>query len=1284
MRKTIFILLLISFQYSFAQTNNNKVVIEWADKGYYITENQKINIPTFQADTYIYNEVKNEIFFTQKMQVNVPVDEKSLVISDIVFETISKDKLGSLNITTIPSNINASIHNFSARDDNYGALTFSPIISEGGYYKRVKSLTYAFGNNNNNNRNSIATSTNALVNSVLKSGQWRRFYVEKSGVYKVSKSFLSDLGLNVNVDPRTIKIYGNGGRMIPLSNAIPYPNDLAENAIYFKGEEDGVFNDGDYILFYAEGVDNWNAESQTHLNLYANKSYYYITHSTDIGKRITPIVESSQPADVVFTDFDDYQFHEVDLVNIVRLGRKWFGEQFNAVNNLSFPFSFPNIDVSKPVKVTVQAAAAGLTATSFTVKAGSQTLGNINFPPLDPLGSVYAFENVLVQTATATNSTVTVSLTYNNNGVPSANGYLDYITVKAKSFLKGNGRQYKFAVDQVATSIGTCEYKFDNAASINQVWDITDIFNVSGKVNNGQSQFSLNTTMGEARKYIVVDNSNMFTPLNDPNFVVSNQDIKGTIFLNNQGVFQDIDYVIITPEILKSQAERLANFHRTNSGLNVKVVVLNTLYKEFASGKQDIGAVRNFVKYIYDNPSTPAKRLKYVCLFGDASFDFKDRIPNNTNLVPIYHSLYSFSIGSASFVSDDYFGLMDANEGNITSSSDEGLDVAVGRVLASNIIEAEQLVTKIINYHDVRSYGKWRNNLVMVSDDPDVSRTGDYTLQIDVDKLADEIIAQKPFFNVKKIHTDSYVQEVTSGGTRYPKAKEDFNNSFTQGALMINYFGHGNEEVLAGERIFEARDALNLSNRFKFSLFITVTCEFTRFDNPFRPTAGEFVYKNASGGAVAMITTTRQIGQGSGELFNKNLGSKLFSYGQNNYVSIAEAVRLTKLISPKSANDVVSYLGDPALKLAIPKQKVILTKINDVPISQPTDALEALSFVKLAGAVVDEDSNPLPNYNGDLAVTIYDKDVNRTTLGNDGFVLGGVVHKMNFKTLGEVIFRGNASVVNGQFEFGFVVPRDIKIPLGNGKVSFYAKNNVIREDQTGHDISIKVGGLNENAEADNLGPRVRIYMNDESFVSGGITNQSPLFLAFLEDEHGINTASGIGHDIVAYLDGDETKPYILNDFYETELDDYTKGKLKFPFKNLAIGLHTLTFKAWDVYNNIVTADLQFIVVGDESLTLSNVLNYPNPFVNHTEFWFTHNKPSEPLEVQVQVLTITGKVVWSKNQLITTQGFTSRDITWDGRDDFGDKIGKGVYVYKLTVRSILTNKKAEKFEKLVIL
>jgi len=620
---------------------------------------------------------------------------------------------------------------------------------------------------------------------------------------------------------------------------------------------------------------------------------------------------------------------------------------------------------------------------------------------------------------------------------------------------------------------------------------------------------------------------------------------------------------------------------------------------------------------------------------------------------------------------------MDDNEGDLDTPGSIGtIDIAVGRMIGNTTTQADELVNKVIDYYDIQSYGSWRNNIVVVADDAD--RTSDRSLQSNINSMAETIVAQKPFLNYEKILLDSYVQETTAGGARYPKARKDLFNYFEKGALVFNYLGHGGEDGLSQERIWEKSDGQNLSNRYKYPLFITITCEFSRFDNPFRPTAGEYTYWNPKGGAISMITTIREIYQSTGEDFNDVLAKYLFSYGSNEYVSIAEALRLAKNeYNPRT--DVVFYLGDPALKLAIPQPRINLTKVNDNPITGPIDDFKSLAYVKLSGDVTDENNNPLPAYNGELSVQIFDKKITRTTLNNDGNST-----PINFNVLGETIFRGNATVTNGQFEFGFVVPRDIAIPLDNGRISLYAKRGQTLFDKTGVNTNIKIGGVNLNAAADNIPPKVKLYMNDQTFINGGITNQSPLFLAFLEDENGINTASGIGHDIVAILDGDESNPYKLNDYYETALDNYKSGKVKFPFRNLAKGLHTITFKAWDVYNNLVTSEIQFVVVGDESITITNVLNYPNPFVNYTQFWFTHNKPFEPLEVQVQVLTITGKIVWTKNQTVTTAESTCREITWDGKDDFGDRIGKGVYIYKLTVKSVLTNSKTEKYEKLVIL
>lgn len=1276
MKKILFFLLFSFLQPLVAQESGN-IDLLWNDSKYVLNQKYHYSIPYFQEGNFRFDEAKKVILFSKAIPLNAPIDENSVRISNVVYETVSNEKIGELDKKYISNAINVKVENVKARDNFFGVITFSPIITENGNFKRIKSLTYILSPDTK--RSSFSSRQRAFSNSVLSSGTWKRFYVEKSGVYKLTKQFLSGLGINTNGDPRNIKLYGNGGKMLPLLNSIPYPDDLTENAIQFVGEEDGVFNDTDYILFYAQGVENWNDESQTHTNLYASKSYYYITSSANPGKRIQQLVEPVGSPTNTYTTFDEYQFHEVDNVNIVKLGRRWYGEQFQTQNEQTFPFGFPNLVPSTPVNVVVNGAAVGVVGTTFNVKVNAQDVGILNFSAINPEGPVFASSSTNTFTANPAPGTISVTIKYNNGGVPSANAYLDFIKVNGKSFLKGFGKQFSFKVDEVEANVGICEYQISNATAISQVWDVTDIYNVTAKANAAQSQFSVLATMGEERNYVAIDNADFYTPLRDSDTTVANQDLKGDVFKDNQGNFQNVDYVIVTPQSLLTQAERLAAFHVNKNQLKVKVVTLEKLYHEFSSGKQDIGAIRNFVKYVYENATTPQNRIKYLCLFGDASFDFKNRISGNTNIVPIFHALDSFSVIS-SFISDDYFGMMDDNEGRMLSS--QSLDIAVGRILASNLSQAEQMVTKVIDYYDEKSYGKWRNNLVFVSDDLD--KVSDASLQSVVDNMANTITANKPFLNAKKIHSDAYVQETTSGGQKYPKAKEEFIDSFAQGALFFDYLGHGGEDGLAQERLFEIVDAQNLNNKYKYPLFITVTCEFTRFDNPLRKTAGEYTYWNPKGGAVSMVTTTRQIGQNTGESFNQRFAEYLFAYGSNNYVSIAEAVRLTKVNMMNSGNNVVFYIGDPALKLAIPKPKIRLTKINDVPIASVTEPLRALSVVKFSGEVSDEFDALLSDYNGALSVNIFDKEIDRTTLGNDGTMVGGVVYKMNFKTLGETIFRGNASIRNGLFEFTFVVPRDIRITEGNGKVSFYAKKTNVLEDQTGYDTSIRIGGLNTNAAVDNTPPRVRLYMNDESFVSGGITNESPLFLAFLEDENGINTASGIGHDIVAYLDGDETKPYVLNDYYETELDDYTKGKLRFPFQNLTPGLHTLTFKAWDVYNNLITSELQFIVVDDDNLVLKNVLNYPNPFVSHTEFWFTHNKPFEPLDVQVQVLTISGKVVWSKNQTVTTEGFTSRDITWDGRDDFGDKIGKGVYVYKLTVKSTLTNKKAEKFEKLVIL
>jgi hypothetical protein len=1280
MQKTIFLITFLICFGAFSQTKD--FVIKWEGTQTLSTETSSVDVPFFNKENFNFS-VSNGLTFFSEWKENGFIDENSAEIVNVKYEVISITDLKDVKQQTIPNKIRFSLRNAISRDKHSVVLEMSPIIYDKDGLKKITSFTVQYNNSRNSN-NSLDSQT--ITNSVLNQGEWYKFYIDTTGVFKLSKSFLSNLGINTNsVDPRNIKIYGQGGKSLPLQNNEFYPLDLTENAIHVEGEEDGSFDNNDYILFYGEGPKGYNAENNSNINPYSDRAYYFINVGGGLGKRIQPMIEPTANADVQIDTFEDYKFHEVDEFNLAKLGRRWFGDRFDFENEKTFSFEFENIVTTQPINLKVYAAAVGEVATSMQLNVNGVNVDNFTFAAIDD--PILATEDVYVGNFNVNSSEISVNLNYNNNGNPSSVGYLDYISIEATRSLTHTGKQFIFKKNNVATQSGIGEYSIANASDISQVWDITDKYNVTSKKNTEESStFSFKAQLGELRYYLAVDPSDYFEPKRDSNSRVANQNIKGTVFNNNAGNFEDVDYIIVTRNDMLSQAERLAQINRDQYGLNVKVYRLEDIYTEFSSGNQDVAAIRNFIKYVYDNASAPEKRLKYLCLFGDASFDYKDRISNNTNVVPSWHTLSSFSLTS-SFVSDDFFGMMDSNEGSMQTS--DKLDIAIGRILADTPKRAKELVDKIQSYYVEEAYGNWRNNIITISDD--VDQSWETILQNTTDAIGQAITQNKPFINVTKIHSDAFIQEATSGGERYPAVNKAIFDAVEVGALVVNYFGHGGEDGLARERIWDKINGQELKNPCKLTCFVTVTCEYTKFDNPNRITAGELIYWNKEGGAIGLITTTRQIFVSVGVAINVTLDDYLFSFNSNEYPSMAEALRLTKNdqnISGIEQRRLVFFIGDPAMKLAFPKPNIVLTKINDAPITGDTDVLKALSRAKIEGEVVDEFGNPLTNYNGVLTANIYDKEIQRSTLGNDGTTQNGQLIILDFNTLGETIFRGQATITNGKFEFDFIVPRDIGIPVGTGKVSFYAKSSSPLEDQAGANYDIKIGGLNENAPEDSEGPTITLFMNDENFISGGITNEAPTLLAKLQDENGINTASGIGHDIIAILDGDEANPFKLNDYYQSDVDNYQSGKVTYPFRDLEPGLHTLTFKAWDVYNNSSTSEIQFVVYNqNESLVIENVLNYPNPFVNYTEFWFNHNS-SGVLDVSVQIFTVSGKLVRTINgQTIGGSKNTSsvsRDITWDGRDDFGDKIGKGVYVYKLTVRSNEINKQVEKYQKLVIL
>ena len=1276
MRYFLLFLFIVISSIGFSQSK--EININWDGYRVFSTSSAQFEIPYFNNHNFNFTPSKG-ISLSAQWSENIEIDQNSIVIENVTLSDITVENLKQLDRNIIPKELTYDIKTSISRGKMYLFLDLFPIINQNGNFKKVNSFRFSYKSGISNKLKRQRTQ-----NSVLNSGEWYKFYVDKSGIFRLSKSFLNQLGLNTNnIDPRNIKIFGNGGNMLPLRNSVEYPIDPIENAIKVHGEDDGVFNNSDYILFYAQGPNAYNSDSNTNLNLYSDQTAYFINISPSPGKRILENVQPVNTANTIVDSYTAYKYHELDEYNIAKIGRRWFGDRFDFESNQTFEFTFPNLRTSEPINLRVYTAAVSEISTSMSVEINNQEVSNLNYTSInDPIlvSGDYFTGEIMVS-----NSNISVDLNYNNNGNPSSVAYLDYISLEGTCDLNYNGDQFIFYNKNVVDLSGIAQYNITNANSISNIWEITDLNNVSEIfIDGSESTASFKALLGEEKRYIAFNQESFYEPIIEGETNLENQNLKSNIFLDDQNQFQDLDYLIICRSDMLYEAERLAQINRDFNNLNVKVVTLEKIYNEFSSGNQDIAAIRNFVKYIYFNASDESRRIKYLCLFGDASFDYKDRISQNTNIVPSWYSLNSYSLAS-SYVSDDFFGMMDNSEGMMENS--DKLDIAVGRILADSPQRATDLVDKISSYYNANSYGDWRNKLIVISDD--VDEPWENIIQGTSNSLADLITDNKPFFNVKKILSDAYVQESSSGGERYPEVNNAIIDGIELGALVVNYFGHGGEDGIARERIFDKIDATELSNENKLNCFVSVTCEFTKFDNPGRNTAGEFLYWNKNGGAIALITTTRQIFVSVGVNFNLTLENYLFSLNSDNYHTMAEALRLTKndpSISGSGQRRLVFFIGDPAMKLAIPKPNIRITEINDILINEFTEPLQGLSSVKIEGQIDDEFGNKIDDYQGELVTTVFDKNIDRSTLGNDGTSQNDSPIILDFTTLGEVLFRGRSSIENGDFNVNFIVPRDVVMEVGNGKMSFYSKSNSNLMDQNGSNLNVLIGGINEDADEDNMGPEIELFMNDEAFISGGITNENPHLLVKLFDENGINTSSGIGHDIVAVLDDDVANSFRLNDYYEANLDDYQNGTINYPLRDISPGLHTLSLKAWDVYNNSSTSEIQFVVHDqDLELVISNVLNYPNPFINYTEFWFNHNSSSD-LSVSIQIFTISGKLVKTINGYVNTSNSSSlsRDLSWNARDDFGDKVAKGVYIYRLTVRSDQIGKQVSKTEKLVIL
>ncbi|MFV0170660.1 type IX secretion system sortase PorU [Empedobacter falsenii] len=1282
--------ILVATLLQFPQLFSQNYKINWENnQTISLTNGNKVNVPYFSnQDHYSLGG-----YFLPEFTVELNSINKEVELTNVQYREV-QNELIDLDTSSISDKINFSSYQIIDKNGQQKLIVkVLPFIKQNNKFLRIESFSI-IPKQVSSQRKTVARLTDNSTTSVLKSGDWYKIKVSKDGVFKLDKNFFTKNGIPTNFNPKSLKIYGNGEGRLMENLTINRKGELNEIPIKFVGGDDGSFDNNDYVLFYAKGPHQWYRDNTTTLsnvklryNLYDESAYYFISFNGSDGKRVQNSSLTGSPVKT-FSTFDHLQFHEKDSINLNSLGQIWVGENIGLKDG--FKKSFKANSIANGGEAYLRYAVVGKNANnnSYAININGQTFSG-------SLGSS-EFTRVLKDEALSlTSNSIDISVT-SSGANPSALAYLDYFQLRFKDNLSYTNEQFTFRFLENINDDSVNAFALNNSSNVT-VWNVSDIHSISA-LSPESNLYKFRTTI--PNEFVAFRDEHAY---NEVNFVgrVPNQDIRG---------LTDIIYVVITHPKYMDQAQRLAKFRENHDKINVAVVTTDQVYNDFSSGSQDPIAIRDFLKFLKDNQSP---NLEYAVLFGATTYDPKNRIKDFTNYIPTFTDEPSTNIDVA-IATDDYFAMLDNNVKMLSNNVDgvykydaRWFDIAVGRIPASNSTEAKVLVDKIISYYDKvqgkgTSYGDWRTKIVAVTDNDNNVNTPAFNTSID-----DEFTkTENQIYTVNKIYTGAHQPEGTSAGVRYPTVNQAILNAIELGSNFLMYYGHGGPRSWAQERIITAEELTNLSN-FKAAysrlpIVTTVTCDFTIWDLPQYNSAGEAMLKNANGGALSMITTNRPIGTGYGDTMNQYLIQEFFKKDGLENQTIGKALNQAKIsYSPSHGNHKsVSILGDPMLSIHRPQQDIYIKSIinRNGPITEG-NVMKALDFVTIEGNINKLGGNlPDTEFIGKIAVSLYEKPETKTILSESNH------SGKTFETENKTMYKGTGVVKKGGiFEINFYIPKEVNYEEGKRKLKFYAWDDTKGKDaSTVTEVDFK--GINPDGLNDDERPQGKLYMNNLHFANGGITDRSPYLVGCLTDNSGINaTGSSIGHDIVATIDGKVQDAYVLNEYYDggdadpcinKDFEDYQKGQVMYQLKNLELGQHTVNLKFWDINNNSNTATLDFVVMenGKGQLHIDKLLNWPNPFTKNTFFHFEHNCDSE-LDVMVQIFTISGKLVKTLRQTVSAEPFREGyrtgkyAIEWDGLDDFGDKIGKGVYIYKVNVKGVddtVCKGSAAAVEKLVIL
>lgn len=1071
--------------------------------------------------------------------------------------------------------------------------------------------------------------------SVLRSGTWYRLALNKGGVYAITTANVATLeGRHFS----QLAVYGTDGAMLSELNGDPRPDDLQQlptQAVDLNGN--GIFDSGDQLLFYTEGPDvwRWNESKLQYIrsrHSYSNNSYVFLQTDATLCQHIAT-ADSVNPA-VNATGGLVTLFHDLDEVNAMSTGSLWMGERFTtATPQRTISLQLPATPADGSLNVCYAVAATGSSTSQFTI-----TLNNGNVGTL----SLYSSKPYVSQQTTLPCASPTLNFNIIYTGSGNSIGYLDYIDVQALVPLVFGNSQLTWHNFNTGTPQ---RYVISGITSSMQVWDVTDPVTPMA-LTIDRSTGSVSAAADIHRTFVAFDNNTLLTPTAVTD--VANQDLHGSA---------NPHMLIVANAAFLDQAQQLASLHSIHDGLDVMVVTPQQVFNEFSGGKQDPIAIRELLRMFYLRHQTNSRQPapQYLLLLGKATYDNRNISGHNLPIVVAYTSPESFSTESNSYTTDDMFGYLDNGEEGDTY---ESLDVSIGRLPAKSVEEAKHMVTKIERYMtradigDNIQIGDWRNSITLLADDADPSSPDDARFAVDEEKLSLRIAALYPQFNFDKIFADAYQQQSSAIGSYYPDVNNALKQRLDRGTLLLNYVGHGSPLYIGTERYIEFTDIDNYQNRDHLFLFVGSTCSYGQSDRTDQICGAEALLL-APNAAVAAISAGRRIPH------VHSFNSDVCSYALNPSYAIGDALRLAKNANKMSHCMCIQLLGDPALHLSLPQQQVVVTSINGKTVQQGiNDSAQVLNRVTVEGEIHNSTGTLVSDFDGTLQVTVLDRIAAARTLANDN---EGT--EVDFTQQKNVIYKGSTPVANGRFTYSFVVPRDVQYTYAASKLSHYAYSTNGNDDATGAYSNLFLGGFCNDDGRQVAAPSIRLFIGDSSFRTGGVTGENPYIYAILSDTIGINTAScGLGHDIVATLDGNGNTSIVLNDFYQNDPVNHHRGYVLYGLKNVTPGRHSLTLRAWNIYNVSSTATINFVVRSQDSVTLGDFYAAPNPAKSNTQLILQCNNTENVASATITIFDAYGRCYATLTPATCSHSSTIGPTAWT----IPSTLPNGIYFARVVV------------------